>query len=53
MIRSVLSLAACFVLAGHAMAGDFQPPTNNIPEPGIVALIAIGAGGVLLARRKK
>ncbi len=46
-MRTLLSIA---VLAGASMPAF---AVNVIPEPSTLALFALGAGGLLLLRRKK
>jgi hypothetical protein len=42
----ILMLSSTVVYAG-------SPPTGQIPEPGIYALLAIGALGMFIARKRK
>jgi PEP-CTERM motif len=48
MVASLLS-----ILAMPALAQDDDDDENNIPEPGIVSLVGIGAAAYLIARRRK
>lgn len=49
-MRALLSIAVLSVLAAPAFA---LPNPVNVPEPEILSLLAIGAVGLLLARRRK
>lgn len=50
-MRHLFSVAALFAVATPAFA-EFIPP-NAVPEPGSLALLAIGAVGAMVALRKK
>lgn len=50
-----LTLAGLDVKLGHSYAralADFQDPAG-VPEPGLLALLGVGVGGLLLARRRR
>lgn len=51
-MRTLHSIAILFFVAAPAFA-QVGPDTVSIPEPGVIALIGIGALAVLLGRRGK
>lgn len=51
-MRILFTLAILLMSAGPALAVDDEPP-SQIPEPGVLALIGIGAAAVLIGRRNK
>lgn len=48
-IAMILALTA---ISGSALAGIAQPPVG-VPEPGVLALLGIGAVAGLIAARKR
>ena len=52
MRHLVLSAIALVALSGMAHAIT-TVPTNNIPEPATIAMLAIGAGFVVARKRRK
>ena len=49
-MRKLISLAVLFLVAAPAFA---IPNPNNIPEPEVLSMLAIGVVAMLMARRKK
>ena len=52
MRHIVLSAIALVALSGLALA-QASVPTNHIPEPATIAMLAIGAGFVVARARRK
>ncbi|MGB8275193.1 MAG: PEP-CTERM sorting domain-containing protein [Alphaproteobacteria bacterium] len=50
---SLFAIAATFVLAHTAFAGLLVPAPTEVPEPGTLALIAVGLGGLAFAKFRK
>ena len=49
-----IGVSAAAALAIFAMTGTaFANQPNDVPEPASMALLAIGAGGVILARLRR
>lgn len=53
-IRHLLTLAWTLAIPGLALAEQIQrPPLQQVPEPETLALLAIGAAAIFIARRCK
>ena len=48
----IAATAALTLMAMTGQAFAFEPPVN-VPEPASMALLAIGAGGVILAKLRR
>ena len=42
-----------FCLVGPVLAGTPPPPDMNVPEPGTMSLVALGAIGIAVAARRR
>lgn len=53
-MKHLLNSLILMVVSTTVYAGGFEPPPPTaIPEPGIYALLAIGAIGMFIARKRK